>query len=182
MTGIAIGKGVSADDLAALNQRITQIDNEKANASTVGGIATRLNAAENAMPLPASDAPPAVQVDSATGDDIRYARANHTHESRLQARRMLLAFNSSGEAVYTFPKAYPAGTIPIIAATAETPTAASYRNDVSVREGSTTNTQTTLILTRTPKTLTVTLLGAVLNIFTTTAQSAIVNVMSRAPS
>lgn len=153
-----------------------------ASAQSIKALSDRVSAAENAMPRPATSAPPAVQVDSTAGDDERYARANHTHESRLLARRVSLAFNASGEAVYVFPRAYPAGVVPIVTATAETPTGAAYRLDVVVREGSTTNTQTTLVLSRTPRTLTVTILGAVLNLFTNAAQSAMVNVMSRAPS
>ncbi|QPQ55594.1 hypothetical protein IC614_03050 [Allosphingosinicella flava] len=112
----------------------------------------------------------------------RYALENHTHESRLQARRMQLTFNASGEASYTFPKAYDAGVVPIVNATAENAAGASFRYDVTIKQGSTTNTSTTLILTKIPKTLTVSILGAVLNIFTNPAETAWVNIMSRAPS
>lgn len=135
-----------------------------------------------AIPKPATNAPPAVQADSVTGDIPRYALENHTHESRLQARRLNLSFNASGEAVYTFPKPYDAAIIPIVEVTAENNPANAYRVDATIKEGSVTNTGCTIILTRIPKTLTVSLLGAVLNIFTTQAQTAWVNIMSRAPS
>lgn len=150
-----------------LDQMAAQIDG-KADAS--------------AIPKPATAAPPPVQVDSAMGDTPRYALENHTHESRLQARRVQLAFDANGEAVYTFPKAYPAGTVPIVAVTAENTRGAAFRYDATILEGSTSSKQTTIVLTRTPKTLTVSLLGAVLNVFTTPAATAWVNIMSRAPS
>lgn len=136
----------------------------------------------SAIPKPATSAPPSVQADSAKGDAPRYALENHTHESRLQARRVQLVFDANGEAVYTFPKEYAAGVIPIVEVTAENTRGAAYRYDATILEGSTTNKQTTVILTRTPKTLTVSLLGAVLNVFTTSAVTAWVNIMSRAPS
>ena len=137
---------------------------------------------EPMVPQPATAAPPAVQADSAKGDDTRYALANHTHESRLQARRVQLSFNASGEASYTFPRPYDASVVPIVEVTAENDPANAYRQDATIKQGSTTNTGCTIILTRIPKTLTVSILGAVLNIFTTQAQTAWVNIMSRAPS
>jgi hypothetical protein len=48
--------------------------------------------------------------------------------------------------------------------------------------GSTMNTTATIMLTKTPRTLTVSLLGAVLNAFTSPADTVWVNIMSRAPS
>jgi len=134
------------------------------------------------MPQPATTAPPAVQVDSAKGDVPRYALENHTHESRLQARRLQLAFDANGEAIYVFPKEYPVGVVPIVQVTVENTRAATYRYDATILEGSVTNKQATIVLTRTPRTLTVSLLGAVLNVFTNPAVPAWVNIMSRAPS
>ncbi len=147
----------------------------KADASAVTALAS-------AMPQPATSAPPAVQVDSAKGADSRYALADHTHESRLQARRVQLTFDANGEAIYTFPKPYDAGVVPIVQATAENVRGAAFRYDATVRQGSATNLATTIILTKTPRTLTVSLLGAVLNLFTNPAETAWVNIMSRAPS
>lgn len=136
----------------------------------------------SAIPLPAMAAPPAVQVDSSQGDDARYARANHTHESRLQARRIQVTPDANGRYVYVFPKAYETGVKPIVNATAETPTGVNYRNDVSILEGSTTNTQVTLVINRMAMSQTVGVLGAVLTLFQPNTAPVWVNIMSRAPS
>jgi len=134
------------------------------------------------MPQPASAAPPPVQVDSAKGDVSRYALENHTHESRLQARRMQLVFDANGEAIYTFPKAYATGVVPIVQVTAENTRGASYRYDATIKQDSTSASQTTVILSKTPRTLTASVLGAVLNVFTNPADTVWINIMSRAPS
>lgn len=136
----------------------------------------------SAMPQPAQSAPPAVQANSDKGTGARYALENHTHESRLQARRVQLTFNASGEALYTFPLPYPAGIVPIVSTTAENLTSNSYRYDATVKEAATSNTSATIVLTKTPRTLTVSLLGAVLNLFTNPADTVWINIMSRAPS
>ena len=138
--------------------------------------------AQAMMPKPATSAPPPVAVDSALGSNQQFALADHTHESRLQARRLSLTFDANGEAVYVFPKAYPAGIVPIVEVTAENARGASFRNDASILDGSTTNTQTTIVLTRVPRTITVSILGAVISLFTNSAVTANVNIMSRAPS
>lgn len=135
-----------------------------------------------AVPQPASTAPPPVQVDSATGTAAPYARGDHTHESRLQARRMQLVFDANGEAIYAFPKAYPASIVPIVQVTAENTRGASFRYDATVKQDATTNAACTVILSKTPRTMTVSLLGAALNVFTTPADTVWVNIMSRAPS
>jgi len=135
-----------------------------------------------AIPQPATAAPPPVQVDSAVGDVPRYARENHTHESRLQARRMQLTFDANGEAIYTFPKAYGAGVVPIVQVTAENTRGAAFRYDATIKQDATTATQATVILSKTPRTLTASVLGAVLNVFTNPADTVWVNIMSRAPS
>ena len=66
--------------------------------------------------------------------------------------------------------------------TAETPAGVTYRNDASILQGSTTNTQTAIIASRIPQSQTVGVLGAVLSLFTSAAQPLWVNIMSRAPS
>lgn len=137
---------------------------------------------DSKLPQPASSAPPAVAIDGAAGNQTPYARADHTHESRLLARRVQLTFDANGEAVYTFPKAYAAGIVPIVSATAENARGTSYRYDVSVLQSATTNATATIVLTKTPRTLTVSLLGAVLNVFTNPADTVWVNILSRAPS
>lgn len=136
----------------------------------------------SAIPQPATAAPPAVQVDSAKGDAPRYALENHTHESRLQARRIQVTPDANGRFVYTFPKPYDAGVMPIVEVTAETPTGVTYRNDASILQSSVTNTQVTIIITRLPQSQTVSVLGAVLTLFQPVTTAVWVNIMSRAPS
>jgi hypothetical protein len=111
----------------------------------------------------------AVETDMLTGAD------------RQQAVRVQLTPNANGEVVYTYPKPYVTGTKPAIQTTAETPTGVAYRNDASVVEGSATNTQVTILVQRVPKTLTVSILGAVLNIFTPVTTPVWVNIFIRAP-
>lgn len=151
-------------------------------ANSPGATAADIQAVEAKIPQPAAAAPPAVQQDSSKGDMPRYALENHTHESRLLARRIRLTFNSNGEAIYTFPKAYPDGVVPIVSATAENTRGAAFRYDATVLEGSATNITATIVLTKTPRTLTVSLLGAVLSLFTNPADTVWINIMSRAPS
>ena len=104
-----------------------------------------------------------------------------TSADRQQAVRVQLTPNAAGEVVYVYPKPYVAGTLPAIQTTAETPTGAAYKNDAGVVENSATNTQVTIVIQRVPKTLTVTILGAVLNIFTPVTTPVWVNIFIRAP-
>lgn len=134
------------------------------------------------IPQPANAAPPPVQIDSVKGDVPRYALENHTHESRIQTRRLQLTFDANGEAVYTFPKPYPQGTVPIVQVTAENARGAAFRYDATILQGSASNTQVSVVLTKTPRSLTVSLLGAVLTLFSNPADTAWVNITSRAPS
>ncbi len=135
-----------------------------------------------AMPAPATSAPPPVAIDGATGANLSYARADHTHESRLQARRIQVTPDANGRYVYTFPKAYPAGIIPIVTVTAETATGLTYRNDASLMEGSTSNTQTTILITKLNQNVVTGLLNAVLPVFAPQTGVVWVNILSRAPS
>lgn len=154
-----------------------------AEVSNVGMSAAAVEAmVAGQMPQPATAAPPPVQQDSAKGGAPRYALEDHTHESRLQARRLQLTFDANGEATYTFTKPYDAGVVPIVQVTAENVRGAAFRYDATVRQGSTTNITATIMLTKTPRTLTVSLLGAVLNVFTSPADTVWINIMSRAPS
>lgn len=137
---------------------------------------------EASVPKPATAAPPAVQVDSAKGAAPRYALEDHTHESRLQARRIQVTPNAQGQYVYTFPKAYDASVIPIVQVTAETPSGVTYRNDASILAGSTSNTQTTIIVTKLNASITMGLLNAVMNLFAPQTGPVWINIMSRAPS
>lgn len=133
-------------------------------------------------PKPATGAPPAVQVDSSKGTLPRYALEDHTHQSRLQARRIQVTPDANGRVVYTFPLPYDAGVVPIVSVTAETPTGVTYRNDASILQASTTNTQTTIIITRLNQNVVVGLLNAVLPVFAAATGTIWINIMSRAPS
>lgn len=152
----------------------------------VGGSAgitqAQLDAMASAIPQPASAAPPPVQVDSSKGSAPRYALEDHTHQSRLQARRIQVTPDANGRYVYGFPLPYDSGVVPILSVTAETPTGVTYRNDASILQGSTTNTQTTIIITRLAQSQTVSVLGAVLTLFQPVTTAVWVNIMSRAPS
>ena len=132
--------------------------------------------------IPATSAPPAVALNSGKGSIPRFALEDHTHQSRLQARRVQMAFDANGEAVWTFPLPYDAGVVPILQATAENTRGAAFYYDASIIQGSATNTQVTLCIRKTPRTITVSVLGAVLNLFTNPADTVWINIMSRAPS
>jgi len=104
-----------------------------------------------------------------------------TSADRQQAVRIQVTPDANGRAVFVYPKAYASGVKPAVTTTAETPNGVTYRNDASVEEGSATNTQVVIIVQRVPKTLTVSLLGAVLNIFTPVTTPVWINVLVRAP-
>lgn len=148
----------------------------------VGGGGLSMADVQAMMPKPANAAPPAVQADSSTGDDLRYALANHTHESRLQARRVQVTPNAQGQFTYVFPRPYDSGVVPIVQVTAETPAGAGYRNDASVIQGATTNIQTQILITRLNQTISVAGLGISAPLFSAVTASVWVNIMSRAPS
>lgn len=134
------------------------------------------------MPRASTDAPPPVGVNSATGAAAPYARADHTHQSRLQARRVQVTPNAQGQYVYTFPLAYVAGDNPVAAVTAETPPSVTYRNDAAILEGSTTLTQTTVVVTRLNQNIVMGVLNAVLPVFVPVTTPVWINIMSRATS
>lgn len=141
-----------------------------------------LDAIVAVMPIPATSAPPPVAIDGAAGSTTPYARSDHTHESRLQARRIQVTPDANGRYVYIFPKPYAAGIVPIVAVTAETASGLTYRNDASLMEGTTTNTQTTILITKLNQNVVTGLLNAVLPVFAPQTGSVWVNILSRAPS
>lgn len=104
-----------------------------------------------------------------------------TGADRQQALRIQVTPDANGRAIFTYPKAYAVGVKPAVTTTAETPNGATYRNDASVEENSATNTQVVIIVQRLPKTLTVTILGAVLNIISPVTTPVWINVLVRAP-
>lgn len=104
-----------------------------------------------------------------------------TGANRQQALRIQVTPDANGRAVFVYPVAYVTGTKPAVTTTAETPNGAAYRNDASVEENSATNTQVVIIVQRVPKTLTVTLLGAVLQLIAPVTTPVWINVLVRAP-
>lgn len=115
-----------------------------------------------------------LKADAAVADGL-------TSANRQQALRIQVTPDANGRAVFVYPMPYVAGTKPAVTTTAETPNGAAYRNDASVEENSATNTQVVIIVQRVPKTLTVTLLGAVLNLIAPVTTPVWINVLVRAP-
>lgn len=104
-----------------------------------------------------------------------------TGADRQQAVRVQLTPDANGRVVFTFPKAYATGVKPAVTTTAETPSGATYRNDASIEEGSTTNVQTAILVQRVPKTLVVNLLGSVLTLIAPVTTPVWINILVRAP-
>jgi len=105
-----------------------------------------------------------------------------TSADRQQALRVQVTPDANGRVLFTYPRAYAAGVKPAVTTTAETPNGAAYRNDASVEENTATNTQVVIIVQRVPRTLTVTILGAVLNIIAPVTTPVWINVLVRAPA
>jgi len=116
-----------------------------------------------------------VKADAAIADGL-------TSADRQQAVRVQLTPDANGRVVFTYPKAYATGVKPAVQTTAETPSGATYRNDASIEEGSATNTQVAIIVQRIPKTITVTLLGAVVSIIAPVTAPVWLNIFVRAPA
>lgn len=104
-----------------------------------------------------------------------------TGADRQQAVRVQVTPDANGNVVFTYPKPYTPGTKPAVTTTAETPNGVAYRNDASVLENSATNTQVTILVQRIPKTLTASVLGAVLNVIVPVTTPVWLNILVRAP-
>lgn len=100
---------------------------------------------------------------------------------RQQAVRVLVTPDANGRVVYTYPRAYVAGTKPAVQTTAETPSGVTYRNDASIEENSANETQVAILVQRVPKSLTVSILGAVLPILSPVTTPVWLNIFIRAP-
>jgi hypothetical protein len=108
-----------------------------------------------AVPQPASAMPSAINATGAvggmTGD---YARADHTHQSRLRKARLSTAADGSLTWVFTNeagdPAPFAAGVTPMIMAIAETADGVTDVVNVQV-EGVPTNTQAKIRVTRTAR-------------------------------
>lgn len=118
-------------------------------------------------------------------DDIQTAMtaatSGLTSANRQQALRVQVTPDANGRVIFPYPQAYAAGIVPAVTTTAETPQGAAYRNDASVEENSATNTQVVILVQRIPRTLTVSVLGAVLNVLAPVTTPVWINILIRAP-
>ena len=103
-----------------------------------------------------------------------------TNMSRQQAVRVQLTPDANGRIVYTYPIPYSAGSVVAVQTTAETPAGAAYRNDASVEENSAGLTSVAILVQRIPKTITVSILGAVLPILAPVTTPVWINIFIRA--
>lgn len=85
--------------------------------------------------------------------------------SRQQAVRVQLTPDANGRLVYPYPLPYAAGSTIAVQVTAETPAGVAYRNDASIEEGSAGLTSVAILVQRIPKTVTASILGAVLPVY-----------------
>lgn len=100
------------------------------------------------VPSPATSAPPSVADASAVGDLPRYALEDHTHASNARRNRAQCA--ADGSLVWVFNPPFPNGVVPRINAIAETGAGVTDVVNVQV-EGTPTNTQALLRVTRTQR-------------------------------
>lgn len=103
-----------------------------------------------------------------------------TSANRQQAIRVQVTPDANGRVTYTYPQAYASGSVIAAQVTAETPNGATYRNDASIEEGTATPTQVVILVQRIPRTLTVTILGAVLNVLAPVTTPVWLNIFVRA--
>jgi hypothetical protein len=177
----AEGKAATANQQAA--QAKTAAGTAQSTATAAGDLAATAHAniatVVETVPLPADAQPPSVEQTSRMGAATRrFARADHTHASSVQAQRVELTFDAAGLAYWTFPTAYPTGTVPVIEVTAETPAGATYKNDAGIVQGTATNTRVQIRMTRINATISA---GGVLGLFAPVAGKAWVHVWARLP-
>lgn len=103
-----------------------------------------------------------------------------TSANRQQAMRVQVTPDANGRLTYIYPQAYAAGSVIAAQVTAETPNGATYRNDASIEEGTATNTQVVILVQRIPRSLTVSILGAVLNVLAPVTTPVWLNIFVRA--
>lgn len=160
MSGYEINYRALQRQIADNEEQTAALDFKKANASTVGGIVTSINALQtskadvSAIPLPATGMPPAVSDTGAMGDIQRFALQNHTHASKARKARLQTA--ADGTITWTYPTPFAQGVIPIVNGFAEAPDTTDVINVQAI--GTPTNTQVRVRVTRTQRS-TVTLLG-----------------------
>ena len=130
------------------------------------------------MPQPATIAPPAVA--ATTGDPgitFPYARADHTHATSVQRRRVTVNL-VGGTATITFPISYDVP--PAVNVDVETPTGANSLNLCSVVQGSITTTGFQIAVNKLPMTVTVALGSLVL--LSAQTGSVVVNYLAGKPT
>lgn len=104
----------SPSDLAA---RIDAKADKTALSTTNEAVASKadiaaLAAVAESIPTPASDTPPAVDTEGAPGSAARFARADHTHKTSVQAA--VVTTGADGTVEWVYPTPYPAGVSPVI--------------------------------------------------------------------
>lgn len=108
-----------------------------------------------AIPAPATSTPPAISESGNVGSGVKYALDNHTHASTLRKGRQQCG--TDGMLTWVFDSPFPVGTVPRINAIAETISGVTDVVNVQV-EGTPTNTQAVLRVTRTQRSV-VSLIG-----------------------
>lgn len=137
-----------------------------------------ISATSAVVPQPVLDAIAKAQADATAA--MTQANNGLTSANRQQAMRVQVTPDANGRVVYMYPQAYAAGSVIAAQVTAETPNGATYRNDASIEEGTATNTQVVILVQRIPRSLTVSILGAVLNILAPVTTPVWLNIFVRA--
>jgi hypothetical protein len=100
-------------------------------------------------PSPGDITPPAISSDGAVGlQSTAYARADHTHPSKLRRAKIVTA--ADGTVTWTFSPPFDVGVVPCVLAIAETATGVTDVVNVQL-EGVPTNTQAVLRVNRTQR-------------------------------
>lgn len=137
-----------------------------------------ISATSAVVPQPVLDAIAKAQADATAA--MTQANNGLTSANRQQAMRVQVTPDANGRLTYIYPQAYAAGSVIAAQVTAETPNGATYRNDASIEEGTATNTQVVILVQRIPRSLTVSILGAVLNILAPVTTPVWLNIFVRA--
>lgn len=74
---------------------------------------------DQSVPKPASAMPPGVSDSGSTGNAVPYARADHTHASKVRKERRTGI--ASATFTWTYPAPFAAGVVPIVTAVVEDP-------------------------------------------------------------
>lgn len=117
-----------------------------------------MGAVSNPSPLPGTSTPPGVADAGNLGNDMRYARADHTHASK--ARKQIVTMPSAAATyTWTYPTPFGAGVVPIVNAIVQVPGGNTDLFNVQIM-GAPTNTQCTFQINRVSAGLLAIVLGA----------------------